>query len=75
MTKGTGMCAETVHRLMIAIILGFIMGMVALGDMRIAFIFQFALMMIFVIWAFTGFCLSLSILKKIFPPCGSDKKV
>jgi hypothetical protein len=68
------MCAERVHRLIIAIILGFVMGMVGAGNMQIAFLIQFVLMAIFIVWAVTDFCLSLSILKKILPPCGFDKK-
>ncbi|MDD5406242.1 MAG: hypothetical protein PHE73_04795 [Sulfurovaceae bacterium] len=68
------MCAERVHRLVIAIILGFVMGMAAAGDIKIAFLVQFVLMIIFIVWALTDFCLSLSVLKKIFPPCGFDKK-
>lgn len=68
------MCVEKIHKLMIAIILGLVMGMVALGNIQIAFLIQFVLMIVFIVWALTGFCLSLSILKKIFPPCGFDKK-
>ncbi|MGW8168560.1 MAG: hypothetical protein ACWGHH_00955 [Sulfurovaceae bacterium] len=68
------MCAEKIHRLMIAIILGFVMGMVAVGNIQIAFLIQFILMIVFIMWALTDFSLSLSILKKIFPPCGFDNK-
>jgi hypothetical protein len=68
------MCAEKVHRLMIAIILGVNMGIVAVGDLRLAFLIQLVLMIAFIIWALTGICTSLAILKKFLPPCDIDKK-
>ncbi len=68
------MCAEKVHKLMIAILLGFNMMFVALGSLKLAFIVQFILIMAFIIWAFTGICTSLAILRKILPPCDKEKK-
>ncbi|MDD5360396.1 MAG: hypothetical protein PHI79_01205 [Sulfurovaceae bacterium] len=68
------MCAEKVHKLMIAIILGVIMGIVAIGDLKLAFILQLILMLGFIMWALTGWCVSLAIFKKLLPPCDTDKK-
>lgn len=68
------MCAEKVHRLMIAIILGFNMGLVAIGSLKLAFLIQLVLMIAFIIWALTGICTSLAILRKFLPPCSLEKK-
>lgn len=68
------MCAEKVHRLMIAIILGFNMGLVATGSLKLAFLVQLVLMIAFMIWALTGICTSLAILKKFLPSCNLEKK-
>ena len=68
------MCAQKVNRLMIAIILGFNMGLVAIGSLKLAFLIQLVLMIAFIIWALTGICTSLAILKKFLPPCNLEKK-
>ncbi len=68
------MCAEKVHRLMIAIVLGFNMMFVALDSLKLAFIIQLVLMIAFIVWALTGICTSLAILRKILPPCSLEKK-
>ncbi len=68
------MCAERVHKLLIAIILGFNMGLVGLGYLQLAFIIQLIVMIAFIVWALSGFCLSLTILKGILPSCDKQKK-
>jgi hypothetical protein len=67
------MCAERLHRIVIAIILGFVMGMAGVGMLKIAFLAQLFVMIMLIIWAFTDFCPSLYLLKKIIPPCYETK--
>jgi len=70
------MCAEKIHRLMQASILGFVMGLAGMGMagetmmLQAAFLLQFGLMIMLVIAGLTGWCPGLIILKKIFPSCG-----
>ena len=69
------MCAERVHQLIQAIVLGMVMGMAAMGFagermmLQLAFLVQLGMMVMLLFAAFTGVCPGLSILKKIFPPC------
>ncbi|SFZ97322.1 hypothetical protein MNB_SV-5-251 [hydrothermal vent metagenome] len=68
------LCAERMQRIIQAIILGLIMGLVGVGMLQIAFIITFAMMVMLFIAGITGFCPGLMILKKIFPSCDSIKK-
>ena len=63
------MCAEKIQRLIQASILGIVMGLAGSGMYAAAFILQFGLMIMLVIAGLTGWCLSLIIVKKIFPSC------
>ncbi|MFT7824014.1 MAG: hypothetical protein ABXS92_04560 [Sulfurimonas sp.] len=69
------MCAERVQRLIQAVILGMVMGMAAMGIageqgmLQLAFLVQFAMMIMLIIGGVTGWCPGLIILKKIFSPC------
>ena len=67
------MCAERVQRMIIAIVLGLVMGTAGSGMIQIAFLLQFAVMILLLIGAFTGFCPSLLILKQILPSCDAKK--
>ena len=67
------MCAQRLHRIVIAIILGFIMGMAGAGAFKLAFLSQLFVMIMLLIWAFIDFCPSLYLLKKIIPPCYETK--
>jgi hypothetical protein len=49
--------------------LGFIMGIAGAGMFKLAFLFQLFVMVMLFIWAFTDFCPSLYILKKVLPAC------
>ncbi len=66
------MCAERAQRLVMAIILGIIMGLAASGMIAAAFILQLILMIMLIVWALTNFCPSIFLLKKILPPCKWD---
>lgn len=66
------MCAERVHRMLIAFMLGFVMMFAGMQLIKLAFLLQLFIMIMLLIWAFTDFCPSLYILKKVFPSCYSD---
>ncbi len=66
------MCAERAQRLIMAIMLGLIMGLAASGWIAAAFILQLFMMIMLIVWALTNFCPSIFLLKKILPPCKWD---
>ncbi len=66
------MCADRIHRIVIAIILGVIMGMAGAGMVQLAFLSQLFVMIMLFIWAFTNFCPSLYVLRKVLPPCSEN---
>jgi len=68
------MCAERVHRILIASMLGFVMMFAGMQMIKLAFLLQLFIMIMLLIWAFTDFCPSLYALKKVLPSCYSDKK-
>jgi len=68
------MCAEKIQRLIQASILGFIMGLAGSDMIQIAFLLQFAMMLMLLIAGLTGFCPGLIFLKKIFPSCEETHK-
>ena len=68
------MCAERVQRLLTAIMLGFVMMAAGLGMFKVAFLLQFFIMIMLLIWAFTNFCPSIYLLRKILPPCNFEMK-
>jgi len=79
------MCAARMQRILTALMLGVILYFFAMGaadfqaGMKESFHFQVAVVLqIFVIimmliWAFTNFCPSTWLMKKIFPPCEWEK--
>lgn len=67
------MCVEKAQRLMMAIMLGLIMGLAASGMIVVAFVLQFFMMVMLIVWAVTDFCPSTAVLKKILPPCNYGK--
>jgi hypothetical protein len=66
------LCVERVQRLIMAIMLGIIMGLAASGWIAAAFILQLFMMIMLIIWALTNFCPSIFLLKKILPSCKWD---
>jgi hypothetical protein len=69
------MCLERAHRLLIAIMLGFVMMAAGMGMFKVAFLLQFFIMLMLIIWAFTNFCPSRYLLEKILPPCNFNQKM
>ncbi|SFV56711.1 hypothetical protein MNB_SV-6-277 [hydrothermal vent metagenome] len=67
------MCAERLHRIVIAIILGLVMGMAGAGMIKLAFLSQLFVMIMLFLWAFSDFCPSLYLLRKIIPSCYESK--
>lgn len=73
------MCAEKIQRLIQAIILGVAMGLAAAGIggearmLQLAFLIQFAMMVMLLVAGLTGFCPGLIVLKKIFPSCKCEE--
>jgi len=63
------MCAERAQRILVAIMLGFVMMFAGMQMIKLAFLLQLFIMIMLLIWAFTNFCPSLYILKKVLPPC------
>jgi len=63
------MCAERIQRFLMAIVLTVIMVLFATGQMQLAVILQTLVIVMIVVWAFTDFCPSLWVFKKIFGPC------
>ena len=68
------MCAERMQRILIACVLGIIMGLFATAtagtmQMQIAVLAQTFIIIMMLVWAFTNFCPSLWFFKKVFPPC------
>jgi len=68
------MCAEKIQRLVQASILGLVMMAAGMGMLKLAFLLQFAMMVMLVIAGTTGFCPGLLLVKKIFPPCEETNK-
>jgi hypothetical protein len=68
------MCAEKIHRLLIAMILGLNMGLVGIGALKLAFLIQLVLMIGFIVWGTTGICVSLAIIRQIATPCDEEEK-
>jgi hypothetical protein len=68
------MCVERAQRLLTAIMLGFVMMTAGLGMFKIAFLLQLFVMIMLLVWAFTNFCPSLYMLRKILPPCNFETK-
>ncbi|MEA3490327.1 MAG: DUF2892 domain-containing protein [Campylobacterota bacterium] len=69
------MCAERAQRILMAIMLGFVMMLAGLQMFKLAFLLQLFIMIMLLVWAFTNFCPSIYILKKVLPPCHFDKEV
>ncbi len=68
------LCAERMQRIIQAMILGLIMGLVGMQMFKLAFLLTFAMMIMLFIAGITGFCPGLIVLKKAFPSCDSQEK-
>ncbi len=72
-TKGSDMlCAEKIHRLLMAIMVSICMVLFVTGATQIAVVLQTFIVIMLLVWAFTDFCPSLWMFSKTLKPC--DKK-
>ncbi len=79
------MCASRMQRILTALMLGIILYFFAMGvadyrggaessfHFQIAVALQTFVIIMMLIWAFTNFCPSTWLMKKIFPPCDWEK--
>lgn len=79
------MCVARIQRLMMAIVLGFALYFFTVGigeisagaqqstSIMIAVILQSFVIFMILLWAFTNFCPSIWLLKKVFPLCEWEK--
>lgn len=67
------MCAERMQRILTAIMLGFILLLWASGYIKAFVVLQTFVIIMMLVWAFTNFCPSLWVFKKLFPPCEWEK--
>jgi lipopolysaccharide export LptBFGC system permease protein LptF len=67
------MCVSRIQRLMTAFVLCIVLYFFYLSDLenakQIALYLQVFVIFMLSLWAFTNFCPSIWLLKKIFPPC------
>jgi hypothetical protein len=63
------MCAEKIQRFLMAIVLTIAMVLFATGQMQLAVIVQTLVIVMVIVWAFTDFCPSLWVFKKVFGKC------
>lgn len=63
------MCAEKIQRFLMAIMLTVILVLFTTGYVQIAVVLQTLVIVMVVVWAFTDFCPSLWLFKKIFGSC------
>lgn len=68
------MCAERMQRIIQAIILGVIMGLVGSGMMQVAFLVTLSMIILLLVAGFTGFCPGLIVLKKLLPSCKCEEQ-
>ena len=68
------MCVEKVQKILLALALGIVMMLTASGSVKAAFLLQFAIMVILIANAFTGFCSLTKVLNSAFPMCDEETK-
>ncbi len=67
------MCAERVQRILMAIMIGVTLFLFYKGLTLFANIIGGFIILMILIWAFTNFCPSIWVFKKIFGPCNFEK--
>ena len=72
--KRIEMCAEKIHRFLMAFVLTVTMLFFAMGMVQAGVVLQTLVIIMMVVWAFTDFCPSLWLFNKIFDPCDNSKK-
>jgi len=67
------MCAERLWYILVAILMGFVMGLAGSQMFAAAFVIQLAIMGIMLMRGFSGFCPSVMIFKQFLPPCNTNE--
>jgi len=80
------MCASRMQRILTALMLGIILYFFSMGiadikdgiesswHLQVAIVLQVFVIIMMLIWAFTNFCPSTWLMKKVFPPCPWDNE-
>jgi len=68
------MCAERIQRFLMAVILTVTMFLFAAGMVQAGVIIQTLVILMILVWAFTDFCPSLSLFRKIFGGCEKTRE-
>ncbi|MDD2780413.1 phosphoribosylaminoimidazole synthetase [Sulfuricurvum sp.] len=63
------MCAEKIQRFLMAIVLTLAMVLFVTGQIQLAVVIQTLVIVMVIVWAFTDFCPSLWVFKKVFGKC------
>ncbi len=66
------MCAERLWYVMVAILMGLVMGLAGSQMFAAAFIVQLLIMAVMLMRGFTGFCPSIMIFRQFLPPCEKE---
>jgi hypothetical protein len=68
------MCVERIAKMLLATMLGLVMMLASTGSYKLAFLFQFGIIVMLLFSSFTGYCFITQILKSAFPLCEEKKK-
>jgi len=68
------MCVEKIQQLLLAMALGIIMGLASSGNVQMAFLGQFIVMILLIVSALSGKCISKTVLNSAFPLCNKEDK-
>jgi len=68
------MCVEKLQKILLAMVLGMVMMLAAIGSIKIAFLLQLIVMIILIMSGLTGFCYISKVLGSAFPSCYEEKK-
>ena len=67
------MCAERLWYILVAVLLGLVMGLAGSQMFAAAFVVQLAIMGVLLMRGLTGFCPSVVIFRQFLPPCEGEK--
>ena len=68
------MCVEKLQKILLAMTMGMVMMLAAMGSIKAAFVLQLSLMIILIVSGLTGFCFITNLLHTAFPSCNEEKK-
>jgi hypothetical protein len=68
------MCVEKLQKILLALTMGMVMMLAAIGSLKAAFVLQVGMMVILIASGLTGFCFITNLLRTAFPSCNEEKK-